>query len=534
MSIEYREEVRSKIRAGVDALVNTVKVTLGPKGRYVALEQDGAAPILTNDGATIAKEIELDDRFEQMGVTLIKEVAARTDSAVGDGTSTAMVLAQSIISEGFKRAASGVNPVEMRKGIQGAVQLSVAAIRKLAWPVSSQTDIAKIAAISARDAAIGAMIAEALYEVGPDGTVSVEESKALDNSLKLMPGMQFERGYLSPEMVTDKDRMLIELDQPSILITDRTISDSQEIIHLLEYAVTQGRPLLIIAEAVQGEALATLLLSKKNGVLDVVAVHPPAYGEGRRARMDDLAVLTGGSFISEEQGRTLRDAGIDTLGSAATARIDKNSTTIIGGAGSEDAVAARAASLRALIDKTEYDFNKKQLQERLAKLTGGVALIGVGGATEAEVRERKLRVEDALAAGKAAMAEGIVFGGGSTYLKVMSAVEAYARTLSGDRRQGVEVILKALEQPARLIAENAAIPAGVAVAELKRCPAGVGLDAVTGKYVDMKEAGILDSAKVVCLALQNASSAAAVLLSTEAGFVDDKKRSVMREQQTGQ
>lgn len=521
--IVYNENIRRKIQSGVDQLANTVKITLGPKGRNVLIQRPGQSPLVTNDGATIAKEIELEDYFENMGAKIIKEVAAKTNEVAGDGTTTATVLAQFIIHEGFKNIASGANPMEIKKGIQGATQLAAAAIRKLADPVKTREAIAQVAAVSAEDAEIGEMIAQAMEKAGMDGFITVDESGSRDTTLIVKAGMQFERGYLSPEMVTDKAKMIAELDNPYILITDRKISNPQELVPLLDQVAEQGRSLLIIAESVEGTALSMLVMNMKKGVLNVVAVHPPAYGAGRKARMDDLAFLTGSTFITEDMGYVLKETTLNMLGSASSVRVEKQNTVIVGGAGDKETVATRIRNLRILIEKAEYDFDRKQLEERLARLASGVAVIKVGAVTETEMKEKKLRIEDALNAAKAAVAEGIVPGGGLAYIVIIPVVKAYVETLSGDMKTGAAIILKALMEPARQIAENAGMEGSTVIAEVQRRAAGIGFNAATGEYTNMIEAGIVDSAKVTRLALQNAASVSAVLLTTEAGVTYTKE-----------
>ena len=521
--IVYSEDFRRRIQSGVDNLVNAVKITLGPKGRNVVIQRSSGSPLVTNDGATIAKEIELEDSVENMGARFIKEVALKTYDAAGDGTTTATVLAQYIIREGFKNIASGANTVELKKGIQGATQLAAAAIRKLAKPVETRKAIVQVAAVSAEDTDIGEMIAEAIEKVGMDGVITVDESGSRDTALNVKEGMQYEKGYLSPEMVTDKVKMVAELENPYILITDRKIVDPQELVPLLDQIAEQGKPLLIIAEGVEGAALGMLVKNKMNGMLNAVAVYPPAYGDGRRARMDDLAILTGGTFITEDMGYVLQETTLDRLGRAASVRVEKKNTVIIGGAGDKKAVETRIKYLRMLIEKAEHDFDRKQLEERLAKLVSGIAVIKVGAATEIEMKEKKLRIENALNAAKAAVAEGIVPGGGVTYINIVPAIKVYMETLSGDMKTGASIILKALVEPARQIAENAGMEGSSVIAEVRRRPAGVGFNAVTKEYTNMMEAGIVDSAKVVRLALQYASSLSAVLLTLEVGITDTKK-----------
>ncbi len=521
--IAYHSSARNKLMIGVDKLANTVKTTLGPKGRYVMLEKPDTSPVVTNDGATIAKEIELDDHLEDMGAQVIKEVASSTNDMAGDGTTTATVLAQCIMHEGVKELAAGANPVELKKGIQGATQLVVAAIKKLATPAETRDALEKVASIAACDVVIGGMIAQALEAAGRDGVVTVDEASSGDTTMAIMEGMHSERGYLSPDMATNKDTMVAELDDPYILITDRTITDPQEIAPLLDRVAEQKKPLLIIAEGVEGAALGTLLLNKKKGILETVAVQPPAYGEGRRARMDDLAVLTGGVFITEEMGYLLRDTTVEMLGKAASVKVSRRDMVIVGGAGGSEALATRIHNLRMLVEGAEYDFDKKQLEERLARLASNVVLIKVGAATESEMKEKKLRFNDALNAARAAAGEGIVPGGGTVYLSSLPAVEAFAKTLTGDARVGAQIVARALKEPTRQIATNAGLDGGAVVATIIESPAGIGFNAATGEYENLVLAGVVDSAKVARLALQNAASAVSVLLTTEAGVATSKK-----------
>jgi len=521
--IVYSEDIWRRMQSGVDKLANAVKTSLGPTGRNVVLQRSSGLPLVTNDGATIAKEIELDDYVENMGARLIKEVTAKTKDVVGDGTTTATVLAQYIIREGYKNIAFGANPVELKKGIQGATQLAAAAIRKLAKPVETNETIVQVSATSAKDTKIGEIIAEAMEKVGIDGVITVDESESRDTILDVRKGMQLEVGYLSPGMVTDKEKMVAELDNPYILITDLKITDPQELVPLQDQVAQQGRSLLIIAEGVEGGALGMLVINKMNGLLNAVAIHPPAYGNGRRARMEDVAILTGGTFITKDMGYLLPETTLEMLGSAASVRVEQRNTIIIGGAGDKEAVATRIRNLRMLIEKTEYDFDRKQLEERLAKLGGGVAVIKVGAVTEVEMKEKKLRTENALNAAKAAIAEGIVPGGGSVYINILPAIKAYVETLSGDMKTGAAIILKALAEPARQIAENAGMEGNLVIAEVKRRPPGVGFNAVTGEYTNMMAAGIVDSARVARLSLQAAASVSAALLTVEVGVTDTKQ-----------
>jgi chaperonin GroEL len=521
--IAYREAARVRILNGVNKIADTVRVSLGPKGRSVTLERPNDFPLVTNDGASIASLIELEDPFEEMGARIIKEVASKTNDATGDGTTTAALLAQHIIQKGFTLIAAGANPVELKRGMQGATQLVVAAIQRQAKPVCSHEDIRAVATISAKDQGFGEIIAAAIDKVGTEGSVLLEEAGGWNATLDVREGMQFDRGYLSPEMVTDTNAMLADLKNPYILITDQKIATPQPLLSLLEEVAKTRRPLVIVAEAVEGLALGTLLANKRSGALTSVVIHPPAYGEGRRARMEDLAIWSGATYISEELGLRLADARIDMLGSANFVSVSRNNTAFIGGRGDVGAIAERTQNLRALIAKTDYDFDKKQLEERLARLTGGVAVIKVGGATLAAMQERKLRFEDALSAVRSAGLEGIVAGGGATFLTAIPAVEAFAKTLAGDMREGAKIIIHALEQPARQIAENAGHNGGAVVEKMRQQSfKGLGFDAATGHYTDLPAAGIIDPAKVLRLALQNAASAASVLLTTEAGVAEAK------------
>ena len=521
--IFYGEDARRKLQAGVDQLANTVKITLGPKGRNVLINKTFGSPLITNDGVSIAREIELEDAVENMGAQVVKEVASKTNDVAGDGTTTATLLAQIIIKEGFKNVAAGANPMELKKGIQGAVEVAVEEIGKIAHQVEKKEEIAQVASVSAADPAVGELIAEAMEKVGRDGVITVEESKSLGTVLDVVEGMQFDRGYLSPYMVSDAEKMVANMESPLILVTDKKISNIQELIPLLEQVMKAGRKLLIIAEDVEGEALATLVVNKLRGVVDVVAVKAPGYGERRKAMLEDIAILTGATVIATDLGYELRECTLDMLGSAATVKVDKETTVIVGGAGAKEDVKARVMSLKAQVEESTSDFDKEKLQERLAKLSGGVAVIKVGAATETELKEKKLRIEDALNATKAAVEEGIVSGGGVALVNTIPAVAAYVETLSGDVKTGAAIIKRALEEPVRQIAENAGLEGSVVVAEVKKRPVGVGFNAATEEYVDMINAGIVDPAKVTRSALQNAASASAMLLTTEAGIVDIKE-----------
>ena len=521
--IFYGEDARRKLQSGVDQLANTVKITLGPKGRNVLINKSFGSPLITNDGVTIAKEIELEDAVENMGAQIVKEVASKTNDVAGDGTTTATLLTQIIIKEGFKNVAAGANPMELKKGIQGAVDVAVEEIGKIAKPVETKESIAQVAAVSAADEKIGELIAEAMEKVGKDGVITVEESKSLGTTLEVVEGMQFDRGYLSAYMVSDTEKMEANIENPLILITDKKITNIQELVPILEQIMQQGRKLLIIAEDVEGDALANLVVNKLRGVIDVVAVKAPGYGERRKAMLEDIAILTGGTVIASDLGYELKEVTVDMLGNASTVKVDKDNTVIVGGSGDKAEVKARVNSIKSQIEETTSEFDKEKLQERLAKLAGGVAVIKVGAATETELKERKLRIEDALNATKAAVEEGIVAGGGAALVNAIPAVKDYVSTLAGDVKTGAAIIIRALEEPVRQIAENAGMEGSVVVAEVKNSQAGVGFNAATEEYVDMIDAGIVDPAKVTRSALQNAASASAMLLTTEAGVVDIKE-----------
>ena len=521
--IFYGEDARRKLQSGVDQLANTVKITLGPKGRNVLINKSFGSPLITNDGVTIAKEIELEDAVENMGAQIVKEVASKTNDVAGDGTTTATLLTQIIIKEGFKNVAAGANPMELKKGIQGAVDVAVEEIGKIAKPVETKESIAQVAAGSAADEKIGELIAEAMEKVGKDGVITVEESKSLGTTLEVVEGMQFDRGYLSAYMVSDTEKMEANIENPLILITDKKITNIQELVPILEQIMQQGRKLLIIAEDVEGDALANLVVNKLRGVIDVVAVKAPGYGERRKAMLEDIAILTGGTVIASDLGYELKEVTVDMLGNASTVKVDKDNTVIVGGSGDKAEVKARVNSIKSQIEETTSEFDKEKLQERLAKLAGGVAVIKVGAATETELKERKLRIEDALNATKAAVEEGIVAGGGAALVNAIPAVKDYVSTLAGDVKTGAAIIIRALEEPVRQIAENAGMEGSVVVAEVKKSQAGVGFNAATEEYVDMIDAGIVDPAKVTRSALQNAASASAMLLTTEAGVVDIKE-----------
>ena len=519
----YGEEARRKLQAGVDKLADTVKITLGPEGRNVLLDKKFGSPLITNDGVTIAREIELEDAVENMGAQVVKEVASKTNDVAGDGTTTATLLAQSIIREGFKNVAAGANPMIIKKGIQGATEVAVENIKKIATPVETKEAIAQVAAVSAADATIGELISDAMEQVGKDGVITVEESKSMGATLEVVEGMQFDRGYLSAYMVTDTEKMEAVLENPYILLTSKKISSIQDLLPLLEQVVNTGRKLFIVCEDLEGEALATLVLNKLRGTFECVAVKAPGFGERRKAMMEDLAILTGGTVITEELGYDIKETTLDMLGTAATVKVDKENTVIVGGGGDAKEIQDRIASLRTMAAQTNSEFDREKTLERLAKLAGGVAVVKVGAATETELKERKLRIEDALNATKAAVEEGIVAGGGVALANTIPAIAAYVDTLSGDEKTGAQIIMRALEEPVRQIAENAGFEGSVVIAEVKNRDAGVGFNAATEEYVDMIEAGIVDPAKVTKSALMNAASASALLLTTEAGIVDIKE-----------
>lgn len=521
--INYGENARRKLQSGVDQLADTVKITLGPKGRNVLIEKKFGSPLITNDGVTIAREIELEDGFENMGAQLVKEVATKTNDVAGDGTTTATLLAQSIIREGFKNVAAGANPMILKKGIHGAVDVAVEEIKKISKKVESKESIAQVASVSAADEEIGNLIAEAMEKVGNEGVITVEESKSMGTTLDVVEGMQFDRGYLSAYMVTDTDKMEAVVSNPYILITDKKISNIQEILPILEQIVQQGRKLIIIAEDVEGEALATIVVNKLRGTFDCVAVKAPGFGDRRKEMLKDIAILTGGQVISEEVGYDLKEATLDMLGTANTVKVNKDTTVIVDGGGQQAEIEARVHQIKNHIEESTSDFDKEKLQERLAKLSGGVAVIQVGAATETELKEKKLRIEDALNATRAAVEEGIVSGGGTALVNVIPAVAEYVKTLSGDAKTGAAIIMRALEEPVRQIAENAGLEGSVIVAEVKNSKSGTGFNAATEQYVDMIAEGIVDPAKVTRSALQNAASVSAMLLTTEAGIVDVKK-----------
>ncbi len=521
--IKYGVEARKALEAGVNQLANTVRVTLGPKGRNVVLDKSFGAPLITNDGVTIAKEIELEDAFENMGAQLVKEVATKTNDVAGDGTTTATVLAQAMINEGMKNLAAGANPIVLRKGMKKATETAVEAIAKMSKPISGKEQIARVAAISAADDEVGEMVADAMEKVSKDGVITIEESKTMKTELDLVEGMQFDRGYVSAYMCTDMDKMEANLDNPYILITDKKISNIQEILPLLEQIVQSGSKLLIIAEDIEGEALTTLIVNKLRGTFTVVGVKAPGYGDRRKEMLKDIAILTGGTVISEELGLELKDTTMDQLGRAKSVKVQKENTIIVDGEGDKEEISARVNQIRAQIEETTSDFDREKLQERLAKLAGGVAVIRVGAATETEMKEAKLRMEDALAATKAAVEEGIIAGGGSAYVHAAEEVEKVVASLEGDEKTGARIILKALEAPLFHIAANAGLEGSVIINKVKESPVGTGFDAYKEKYVDMVEAGILDPAKVTRCALQNATSVASTLLTTESVVANIKE-----------
>ena len=513
--IKYGAEARKALEAGVDKLADTVRVTIGPKGRNVVLDKSYGAPLITNDGVTIAKEIELEDSFENMGAQLVKEVATKTNDVAGDGTTTATVLAQAMIKEGMKNLAAGANPIVLRKGMKKATDVAIDSIVSMSEKVRGKEQIAKVAAISAGDESVGNMVADAMEKVSNDGVITIEESKTMQTELDLVEGMQFDRGYISAYMATDMDKMEAVLDDPYILITDKKISNIQEILPLLEQIVQSGSRLLIIAEDVEGEALTTLILNKLRGTFNVVAVKAPGYGDRRKEMLQDIAILTGGQVISEEVGLELKDATMDQLGRAKSVKVQKETTVIVDGEGDKEAIAARVSQIRGQIEETTSEFDKEKLQERLAKLAGGVAVIRVGAATETEMKESKLRMEDALNATRAAVEEGIIAGGGSAYIHASKEVAKLAATLEGDEKTGANIILKALEAPLFRISANAGLEGSVIINKVRESEPGIGFDALNERYVDMVSEGILDPAKVTRSALQNATSVASTLLTTE-------------------
>ena len=520
--IKFGEEARKALLNGVNQLADTVKVTLGPKGRNVVLDKSFGAPLITNDGVTIAKEIELDDPFENMGARLVKEVSTKTNDVAGDGTTTATVLAQSMIKEGVKNVAAGGDPMAMKKGIDKAVNTAVDALKKISVPVNGKSDIARDASISANNEEIGELISEAMEKVSKDGVITIEESKTSNTELDVVEGMQFDKGYVSPYMVTDTEKMEANVDNPYILITDKKISNIQEILPLLESLMQESGKLVIICDDIEGEALSTLVLNKLRGVLNVVAVKAPGYGDKRKEMLQDIATLTGGEVITSDLGLELKDTKIEQLGRAKQVKVQKENTIIVDGMGDKQAIADRVGQIKAALTNEKSEYEKEKLQERLAKIAGGVAVIGVGAATEVEMKDKKLRLEDALSATKAAVEEGIVAGGGTAYVNIIPEVEKLVNSLNGDEKLGAKIVLKALEEPVKQIAINAGLEAAVILEKVKTSPVGVGFNAATEEYVDMKKAGIVDPTKVSRSALQNAASIASMVLTTES-IVTDKK-----------
>ena len=523
--IKFNEDARKALEVGVDTLADAVKITLGPKGRNVVLDKGYGIPTITNDGVTIAKEIELKDPIENLGAQIVKEVATKSNDVAGDGTTTATVLAQALIKEGLKMVASGANPVFIRKGMEKASKKVIEELVKRAKKIESNSEIAQVGAISASDKEIGELIAQAMAKVGESGVITVEEAKSLDTTLEVVEGMQFDNGYLSPYMVSDSERMVVELDNPFVLITDKKISSMKELLPILEKTVEMGRPMLIVAEDVEGEALATLVVNKLRGTLNIAAVKAPAFGDRRKAMLEDIAILTGGEVISEEKGIKLETADIDSLGQAKKVRITKDNTVIVDGLGAKENIAARVGQIKNAIEETTSDYDREKLQERLAKLSGGVAVIKVGAATETEMKEKKLRIEDALNATKAAVEEGIVPGGGTILVQIAKAIEDFK--LEGEEGLGVDIVKKALYAPMRQIALNAGLDAGVVIEKVKNSEEGIGFDAAKEEYVDMVKAGIIDPTKVTRSAIQNAISVSSVLLTTEVAVANEKEESPM-------
>jgi chaperonin groL len=523
--IKFNEDARKALEVGVDTLADAVKITLGPKGRNVVLDKGYGIPTITNDGVTIAKEIELKDPIENLGAQIVKEVATKSNDVAGDGTTTATVLAQALIKEGLKMVASGANPVFIRKGMEKASKKVIEELVKRAKKIESNSEIAQVGAISASDKEIGELIAQAMAKVGESGVITVEEAKSLDTTLEVVEGMQFDNGYLSPYMVSDSERMVVELDNPFVLITDKKISSMKELLPILEKTVEMGRPMLIIAEDVEGEALATLVVNKLRGTLNIAAVKAPAFGDRRKAMLEDIAILTGGEVISEEKGIKLETADINFLGQAKKVRITKDNTVIVDGLGAKENIAARVGQIKNAIEETTSDYDREKLQERLAKLSGGVAVIKVGAATETEMKEKKLRIEDALNATKAAVEEGIVPGGGTILVQIAKAIEDFK--LEGEEGLGVDIVKKALYAPMRQIALNAGLDAGVVIEKVKNSEEGIGFDAAKEEYVDMVKAGIIDPTKVTRSAIQNAISVSSVLLTTEVAVANEKEESPM-------
>jgi chaperonin GroEL len=522
--IKYGVDARKALESGVNQLADTVRVTLGPKGRNVVLDKSFGSPLITNDGVTIAKEIELEDAFENMGAQLVKEVATKTNDVAGDGTTTATVLAQAMINEGMKNLAAGANPIVLRKGMRKATEAAVEAIAKMSEPIKGKASIARVAAISAADDEVGEMVADAMEKVSNNGVITIEESKTMKTELDLVEGMQFDRGYISAYMCTDMEKMEANLDDPYILITDKKISNIQEILPLLEQVVQSGARLLIIAEDVEGEALTTLIVNKLRGTFNVIAVKAPGYGDRRKEMLQDIAVLTGGTVISDELGYELKNATLDLLGRAKSIKVQKENTVIVDGCGDKEAIAARIGQIKGQIEETTSDFDREKLQERLAKLSGGVAVIRVGAATETEMKEAKLRMEDALSAARAAVEEGVIAGGGSAYVHAINQIEEVVQGLEGDEKTGGKIILKALESPLYHIVANAGLEGSVIINKVRESKVGTGFDAYKEEYVDMVEAGILDPTKVTRSALQNATSVASTLLTTESVVANIKEK----------
>ena len=518
--IKFGEDARKSLLEGVNKLADTVKVTLGPKGRNVVLDKSYGAPLITNDGVTIAKEIELEDKFENMGARLVKEVSTKTNDVAGDGTTTATVLAQAMIKEGVKNVAAGADPMAIKRGIEKAVDGAVAELKKITSPVNGKEDIARVASISANNTEVGELIADAMEKVSKDGVITIEESKTSQTELNVVEGMQFDKGYVSPYMVTDTEKMEAIIDNPYILITDRKISNIQEILPLLENLMQSSGKLVIVCDDIESEALSTLILNKLRGVLNVVAVKAPGFGDKRKAMLEDMAILTGGEVISQDLGMELKDTQIEQLGRAKQIKVQKENTIIVDGAGDKEKISARVKQIKAQIEETKSEFDKENLQERLAKIAGGVAVIGVGAATEVEMKDKKLRIEDALSATKAAVEEGIVAGGGTTYVNIIPSVEKIAESLNGGEKLGAEIVLKALEEPVKQIARNAGLEPAVVLEGVKKAEKGFGFDADKEEYVDMKKAGIVDPTKVTRSALQNAASIAAMVLTTESLVTD--------------
>ena len=521
--IKYGEDARKALLNGVNKLADTVKVTIGPKGRNVVLDKSFGAPLVTNDGVTIAKEIELEDPYENMGAQLVKEVATKTNDVAGDGTTTATVLAQAIMKEGVKNVAAGGDPMAIKRGMDKAVDRAVQELAKISSPLNGKEDIARVASISANNLEIGCLIADAMEKVSKDGVITIEESKTSNTELNVVEGMQFDKGYISPYMVTDTDKMEAVIDNPYILITDKKISNIQEILPLLESLMQQSGKLVIIADDIEGEALSTLILNKLRGVLNVVAVKAPGYGDRRKEMLEDIAILTGGEVITSDLGLELKDTTIDQLGRARQIKVQKESTIIVDGSGDKDAISARVKQIRTAIENTQSEYDKEKLQERLAKLAGGVAVIGVGAATEVEMKEKKLRIEDALSATKAAVEEGIVAGGGTAYINIIPKVEELLKEVKDDEKIGVKIILKALEEPVKQIAANAGLEWAVILENVKKSSPGFGFDAKNEEYVDMKKVGIVDPTKVTRSAIQNAESIASMILTTEATVTNKKE-----------